>query len=296
MQAEAFRVEREHLRHKNKDLEEEIEQLQAHRFSDAEELVYLKWINACLRYELRNYQPPDGKTVARDLSKTLSPKSEEKAKRLILEYANTEGMGGKGFHIMEFDFDQWSSSQASVLTDSGELDDSSVDNSSATKTYSSIKSKLFSKLGKIIRGKDSHDNHVLSVEKSESLEYGDSPRCSSIFSRGTYAGTDQGHGSRLATPQGSSRPSLDLHRFRSLREVNIKDIDSVHKYSDVGSSSGYKRFVLGRESADLALKSQLDGDSDTTEKSELVKYSEVLKDSHGGTPRLHRRSASLSFF
>jgi len=47
---------------------------------------------------------------------------------------------------------------------------------------------------------------------------------------------------------------------------------------------------------DLALKSQLDGDSDTTEKSELVKYAEVLKDSHGGTPRLHRRSASLSFF
>lgn len=296
MKAEAFRVEREDLRHKNKDLEEEIGQLQAHRYSDAEELVYLKWINACLRYELRNYHPPDGKTVARDLSKTLSPKSEEKAKRLILEYANTEGMGGKGIHIMEFDFDQWSSSQASVFSDSGELDDSSVDNSSATKTNSSIKTKLFSKLGKIIRGKDGHDNHVLSVEKSESLKYGDSPRCSSIISRGSYAGTE-GHGSRrLATPQGSSRPSLDLHGFRSLREVNIKDIDSVHKYSDVGSSSGYKRFFLGRESADLALKSQLDGDSDTTEKSELVKYAEVLKDSHGRTPRLRGRSASLSFF
>lgn len=295
-EAEAFRVEREHLRHKNEDLEEEIERLQAYRCSDTEELVYLKWINACLRYELRNYQPPDGKTGARDLSKTLSPKSEEKAKKLILEYANTEGMGEKGIHIMEFDYDQyWSSSQASILTESGELDDSSVDNSSATKTNSSIKTKFFRKLGRIIHGKDSHDNHVLSAEKSESLDYGDSPGCSSRISRGTYAGAE-GHGSRLATPQDSSRPSLDLRGFRSLREENIKDIDSVQKYSDVGSSFGFRRFVLGRESADLALKSQLDQDSDTTEKSELVKYAAVLKDSHGRTPRLRTRSASVSFF
>jgi hypothetical protein len=295
MQAEAFRVEGENLRHKNKDLEEEIERLQAYRYSDAEELVYLKWINACLRYELRNYQPRDGKTVARDLSKTLSPKSEEKAKQLILEYANTEGVGEKGIHIMDFDYEDWSYSRASILTDSGELDDTSVDNSSATKTNSSIKTKLFSKLGRIIRGKDSHDNHVLSAEKSGSLECGDSPRCSSNISRGTYAGTE-GHSSRLVTPQDSSRPSLDLHRFWSLREESIKDIDSVQKYSsDLGSSSGYKRFVLGRESADLAVtpKTQLDGDSDATEKSELVKYAEALKDSHGGLPKFRRRSASF---
>jgi protein subunit release factor A len=113
MQAEAFRVEGENLRQKNKDLEEKIERLQAYRCSDAEELVYLKWINACLRYELRNYQPRDVKTVARDLSKTLSPKSEEKAKQLILEYANTEGVGEKGIHIMDFDYEDWSYSHAS---------------------------------------------------------------------------------------------------------------------------------------------------------------------------------------
>ncbi|MCH96803.1 protein CHUP1 chloroplastic-like, partial [Trifolium medium] len=51
-----------------------------------------------------------------------------------------------------FDFDQWSSSQASSLTDSGEYDDfSSVDNSPAAKTNT----KIFSKLKRLIQGKDS---------------------------------------------------------------------------------------------------------------------------------------------
>ena len=80
--------ESERLKKQNEELKNEIEQLQADRCSDVEELVYLKWINACLRYELRNHQPDLGKIMARDLSKTLSPKSEARAKQLILEYAN----------------------------------------------------------------------------------------------------------------------------------------------------------------------------------------------------------------
>ncbi|XWS20207.1 hypothetical protein CRYUN_Cryun31cG0080100 [Craigia yunnanensis] len=72
------------LRQENEDLTKQIEQLQADRCADVEELVYLRWINACLQYELRNYQPSSGKTFARDLSKSLSPKSKEKAKKLIL--------------------------------------------------------------------------------------------------------------------------------------------------------------------------------------------------------------------
>lgn len=88
-----------------------MEQLQADRCGDIEQLVYLRWINACLRYELRNYQPAPGKTTARDLSKTLSPVSEHIAKQLILEYANKED-------AEEMDFHQWSNSQASVIGDS----------------------------------------------------------------------------------------------------------------------------------------------------------------------------------
>ncbi|KAJ6416052.1 hypothetical protein OIU84_004783 [Salix udensis] len=95
-ETETLRKLGDQLRQENEDLVREVERLQADRCTDVEELVYLRWINACLRYELRNLQPPNGKTVARDLSKSLSPRSEERAKQLILEYANTEGMMEKG--------------------------------------------------------------------------------------------------------------------------------------------------------------------------------------------------------
>ncbi|KAK8546883.1 hypothetical protein V6N13_093922 [Hibiscus sabdariffa] len=46
------------LRQENEELTKQIEQLQSNRCADVEELVYLRWINSCLRYELRNYRPP----------------------------------------------------------------------------------------------------------------------------------------------------------------------------------------------------------------------------------------------
>jgi hypothetical protein len=38
------------LRQENEKLAKEAEQLQSDRLADVEELVYLKWINVCLRY------------------------------------------------------------------------------------------------------------------------------------------------------------------------------------------------------------------------------------------------------
>lgn len=54
------------------------------RFSEVEELVYLRWVNACLRFELRNYK---GMSEALTLNASLSPRSQEKAKGLMMEYA-----------------------------------------------------------------------------------------------------------------------------------------------------------------------------------------------------------------
>ncbi len=75
------------MRHANEDLAKQVEGLQMDRFSEVEELVYLRWVNACLRYELRNYTAPAGKTTALDLSNNLSPRSQERAKKLMLKYA-----------------------------------------------------------------------------------------------------------------------------------------------------------------------------------------------------------------
>ncbi|GJX28467.1 protein CHUP1, chloroplastic [Tanacetum coccineum] len=149
-ESEKVREENQNLKKQNEDLSKEIEQLQTSRCADVEELVYLRWINACLRYELRNYQPGPGKTTARDLSKTLSPKSEEKAKQLILEYANKEGGGEKGMNVHEIDSDQWSNSQASI-TDLGEFEESFIDDTS------SQKNKFFGKLIRVFRGKESNN-------------------------------------------------------------------------------------------------------------------------------------------
>ncbi|KAK6284454.1 hypothetical protein POUND7_003406 [Theobroma cacao] len=281
------------LRQENEDLTKQIEQLQADRCADVEELVYLRWINACLRYELRNYQPPPGKTVARDLSKSLSPKSEEKAKKLILEYAHTEGMGDRGMNSMDFDCDQWSSSQASYGTDTGELDDSSFENSSATKTTNSGKIKFFKNLRRLLRGKDSHHHHsqVSSTSKTDHLEDVDSPTWSS--GRGNDSITMlQSHSDRVTTPSLSScRPSLDIPRWRSLNVDHIKDVENFRRSSD-GSSYGYKRFVLGRDDAsESPLEHLLDQDSDS--KSDLVKFAEVLKESEPRRGKIHKKSASI---
>ncbi|KAK3028893.1 hypothetical protein RJ639_039902 [Escallonia herrerae] len=302
-ETERLKQEANHLRKQNEDLSNEVERLQADRCVDIEEVVYLRWINACLRYELRNYQPSPGKTIARDLSRTLSPKSEEKAKQLILEYANKEVPGEKGISILEFDSDQWSSSQASYLTDSGEFDDSSIENSSTNKTNTPSKSKVFGKLMKLLRGKDAHHSRDSSVETSACAEdvlgtySSDSPLCNS----GSSTLTDvQGHRLRTSS-QGSSRHSFNLQRplylqrLKSVKADDINELERTRRNSDSGSL--YRKIDTITEGAVSSSKdNQLHQESEDVEKSELEKYAEVLKDSRGETSKFRRRSASFSSF
>ncbi|XP_061339247.1 protein CHUP1, chloroplastic isoform X2 [Gastrolobium bilobum] len=140
------------LKHTNEDLLKQVEGLQMNRFSEVEELVYLRWVNACLRYELRNYQAPQGKVSARDLSKSLSPKSQEKAKQLMLEYAGSER--GQGDTDLDSNFSHPSS------PGSEDFDNASID--SSTSKYSSIskKTSLIHKLKKWGKSKD--DSSALS--------------------------------------------------------------------------------------------------------------------------------------
>ncbi|XVF86725.1 hypothetical protein PTKIN_Ptkin18bG0065100 [Pterospermum kingtungense] len=259
-QTEAFREMSNCLRQENEELTKRIEQLQADRCTEVEELVYLRWINACLRHEMRNYQPPPGKTVARDLSKSLSPKSEEKAKKLILEYAQSEGMGDRGLKNLDFDYDQWSSSQTSCGTDSGDLDDSSFDNSPAMKTTNSGKKKFFKKFRRLLLGKDSHHHHQScqassSTTKADQPEYADnSPSWSSGINR-------------VTTPSPSScSTSSDVPRWRSMNVDHIKDVENFHASDH----------------------------SPLQDKSELVKFAEVLKESGMLRGKVHKKAVSYN--
>lgn len=134
------------LRHANEDLTKQVEGLQMNRFSEVEELVYLRWVNACLRFELRNYQTPSGKVSARDLNKTLSPKSQERAKQLMLEYAGSERGHG--------DTDLESVSSMPSSPGSEDFDNISVDSSSSRYSFLSRRSNLMQKFKKWGRSKD----------------------------------------------------------------------------------------------------------------------------------------------
>ncbi|OIT04792.1 PREDICTED: protein CHUP1, chloroplastic-like [Nicotiana attenuata] len=281
-ETEALKEETLGLKKQNEDLAKEVERLKADRCNDAEELVYLRWINACLRYELRNLQPVAGKTIARDLSKTLSPKSEEKAKQLILEYANKESQGEREISVTDFDSD-WSSSRTSFFTDSGEFDDTSTDNSSPRKT--SGKKKVFSKLMRLVRGKDRRLSRSSSMDMVHNVE--DNVSRHSSFSPGYSSG--------------SSKQFLELHSAsqssRSDKGENNYNysIDSTRN-SDGGSSSGSGRLdYISNRLTDSPQENITKDDSEKVQKTDLVKYAEVLKGSRSKAG-FCRRSASVSSF
>lgn len=152
-----MREEVNELRHTNEDLVKQVEGLQMNRFSEVEELVYLRWVNACLRFELRNNQTPSGKMSARDLNKSMSPRSQERAKQLLLEYAGSERGGGDT--DMESNFDNTS-------VDSEDFDNVSVDSSTSRFSSLSRKPSLMQKLKRWGKSKDDSSSAFSSPARS----------------------------------------------------------------------------------------------------------------------------------
>jgi hypothetical protein len=151
-----------------------------------------------------------------------------------------------------------SSRASSYVTDHGESDEySPLENSSDARVNNATnKSKIFGKLMKLIRGKDS-SNHlsgrVTSVEKSKSRE-------DSI---------NNGLRSEYETLTDMSRNSIDLNNTLSLKEESRRN-------SDAGSLKNFSR----RKSVTVDLKfiTHSFSDSYSKEKSNLIKYAEALKE------------------
>ncbi|KAK3025304.1 hypothetical protein RJ639_042698, partial [Escallonia herrerae] len=68
--AEKIKVESSLLRRTNEDLCKQVEGLQMNRLNEVEELVYLRWVNSCLRNELQTFS-------SMSADKSLGPKSSE---------------------------------------------------------------------------------------------------------------------------------------------------------------------------------------------------------------------------
>ncbi|XP_074274686.1 protein CHUP1, chloroplastic isoform X2 [Silene latifolia] len=166
------REEVNELKYANEDLQKQVEGLQMNRFSEVEELVYLRWVNACLRFELRNYQTPAGKMSARELNKNLSPKSQERAKQLLLEYAGSER--GQGDTDLESNFSQPSS------PGSEDFDNASMDSSFSRYSSISKKPSIMQKLKKWGKSKDDSSSALSSPARSFA---GGSPRSRSSISQ-----------------------------------------------------------------------------------------------------------------
>ncbi|XP_042020831.1 protein CHUP1, chloroplastic-like isoform X2 [Salvia splendens] len=285
-EVQALKEESQILRRRNEDFRKEIDQLQADRCTDVEELVYLRWINACLRYELRNYQPGPDETIARDLSKTLSPKSEEKAKKLILAYANREGTGCKDPDIEEFYHDDWSISQNSYLTDSGDPDDLPIDNLHDSKASHRNKKRVFTKLLKLLRGKD-NDHRVQTTPASLRQ------RAASVDD--ALSRTDGDGFTKTATTSSgaSSRQSFDLQRSYSQGQKSAT-AESSRRMSEDSSLSIFRSFdtIAGYDDSPSSA-SQPGQEAQSAAKTELVKYAKALKDSR---PRPRRRSVTFGSF
>lgn len=143
------------LRHANEDLLKQVEGLQMNRFCEVEELVYLRWVNACLRYELKNHQTSPGKISARDLNRSLTIKSREKAKQLMLEYAGSEH--GQGDTDLDSNFSRPSSPPGSE-----DFENASIYSSASKFSNLSPKTSLIRKMKKWGKSKDDSSNSTLS--------------------------------------------------------------------------------------------------------------------------------------
>uniref|UniRef100_A0A0D9WDJ3 Protein CHUP1, chloroplastic n=1 Tax=Leersia perrieri TaxID=77586 RepID=A0A0D9WDJ3_9ORYZ len=275
--------EADHLRQENDKLAKEIEKLQADRFADVEELVYLKWINACLRYELRNQEAPSGKSVARGLSKTLSPKSEEKAKQLIMEYANAGG-DEKNLEHIEFG-SEYSSSRAS----SGEPDDTSIDMSLMKKHRNPKTKKFFAKLRKLVLGKEKENKNIHALERRVSIS-----SCS--FDDYNGGESNDSYSSFMTETGISANPQRDYH---SCRWHSLDSQTSGHLSKEVGDERsihlGVKSASFGEgRVANFGHSSHLDnGQATIPEDAEIHKFAEALKTSRPGS-RSSRRTSSFS--
>ncbi|MCL7045060.1 hypothetical protein MKW94_017689 [Papaver nudicaule] len=200
-EAEALRGTNNRLRKENGELVKEIDHLQNKLSEDTKEQVYLKWVNACLRYELRNHQAPRGKFLARDLSKNLSPRSEDRAKQLILEYANSEMATGQSMTSMDF---QSESNEACNVAELGRVDEfSSYDNNySAAQLKRSRRAKLLRKIKNIVLYKRSDSNETSSLRSTSTTTTNGVP------SRRRHSISTGDCGSSCSSTSAAQRPNI----------------------------------------------------------------------------------------
>lgn len=245
-----------HLREMNEKLEQEIAQLRNDHYLSVEEVVYLRWLNACLRHELKNYNPSKGKGVASELNKSPSYQSREKVKQLLQEYSNL-GIDINETNLMDLDFDFSSSGAPSALASPRP----EQGKHSKHKT-----NKILGKIKKIVTGKAhsnaDKDKDRMSLFASETASVSCSDGSSPLSSITTME----------RFPRSEKHPRASLNIIRS----NRVEAETARSNSDLGlleirrgEPRRYQALHLGHSSID----------TDNQEREEIKKLALALKSS-----------------
>ncbi|RRT83859.1 hypothetical protein B296_00016609 [Ensete ventricosum] len=291
------------LREANEKLKNEIEQLQTDRCTDVEELVYLRWLNACLRYEQRDHHPLPGKTIAKDLSNSLSPRSEENAKQLILDYA-CAGLDDRDVSFRDLEAD------CSSLESNGEGDDTPPfdDSFGIEDIITSRKPKFLGKLKKLVLRKGSKNNKVASVDRTpavnpsscatperrssldEATGRSSFDSITSCFTEehsltGHLAKTDETMKNKSAWSRAAFRSPLNLPGGRRPRLE--EEGKNARCKSDLGTSFEYRRRVTGDGNA-ITIGQHDSFHQGDPENDRITKYAEALMSSRASSEGKHR--------
>ncbi|KAK8949657.1 hypothetical protein KSP39_PZI005870 [Platanthera zijinensis] len=253
------------LREENSRLKKEMEQIQTDQCMEIEELIYLRWVNACLRYELKNYPFPLGKTTARDLSRSSSLNSEQKVKQLILDYSNS-GFNPNQKSLTDFNFDDLSSQESNEECDENSLA------CSKSKSRKPGKSKFIGKLKKLVLGKSGRAADASSSdgnsERMAGRKLSDSISCLPV---------ERGSGN-----SSSGRKSFDTDDLRRLKLEGVRERMSARSKSDLGEVYERKSmvFVRGESFCGSTFNSFADEkEGVASEKMKLVKFARAFKNS-----------------
>lgn len=213
------------------------------------------------------------------MARNLSPKSEEKVKKLLLEYASKEA---KAIDSNYLESDQWSSSQNSCMTD--ERDELPVDLPSGGKAG---KPRLFGKLRRLLLGKSSRRT----PGRAPTMEGAPSDvvpgRLSCDFPAGSPRVVDAGGNDIMKAPRilsrSGSRRSFDVPRSYSRGNSNMAPTGSgAQRRSSVDDPSSLINRIEALAEFEYSSWAQVvgaQGSQNPAKEEDLVKFAEALKNS-----------------
>ncbi|XP_075497686.1 protein CHUP1, chloroplastic-like [Primulina tabacum] len=157
------------LRHTNEDLCKQVENLQMSRMNEVEELVYLRWVNSCLRHELHK-----ASTTSCDKPPGLNPVEKSKGSKCLLSLQTDEGSekNAKTRLYLIKKFKKWPITDQDLLQmkDTDDLINASRSDSQGSARRHSISGSKLCSEDLIVNNRRQSDGFICSKEADKGIE------------------------------------------------------------------------------------------------------------------------------